>query len=137
MAQIPADITQCIGGTRLVRLSRLAPGVELYGKLEAANPGGGVKDRIGLAMIEAAERAGQIEPGRTTIVEATSGNTGIALALVCAARGYQLVLTLPQGMSRERTALLRQYGARVEIVESMGGMSEAVATARELAREPD
>jgi cysteine synthase A len=88
-------------------------------------------------MIEAAEQAGQIEPGRTTIVEATSGNTGIALALVCAARGYQLVLTLPQGMSRERTALLRQYGARVEIVESMGGMSEAVATAREMARDAD
>ena len=137
MGQIPADITECIGGTRLVRLSRLAPGVELYGKLEASNPGGSVKDRIGLAMIDAAERAGQIEPGRTTIVEATSGNTGIALALVCAARGYQLVLTLPQGMSRERTALLRQYGVRVEIVESMGGMGEAVAAARELARDAD
>jgi cysteine synthase A len=137
MGQIPADITECIGGTRLVRLSRLAPSVELYGKLEAGNPGGSVKDRIGLAMIDAAERAGQIEPGRTTIVEATSGNTGIALALVCAARGYELVLTLPQGMSRERTALLRQYGVRVEIVESMGGMGEAVAAARELARDAD
>jgi len=137
MGRIPADITECIGGTRLVRLSRLAPGVELYGKLEASNPGGSVKDRIGLAMIDAAERAGQIEPGRTTIVEATSGNTGIALALVCAARGYQLVLTLPQGMSRERTALLRQYGVRAEIVESMGGMGEAVAAARELARDAD
>jgi cysteine synthase A len=120
-----------------VRLGRLAPAVELYGKLEAANPGGSVKDRIGLAMIDAAERSGRIEPGRTTIVEATSGNTGIALALVCAARGYELVLTLPQGMSRERTALLRQYGVRVEIVESMGGMSEAVAAARELARDAD
>jgi len=120
-----------------VRLSRLAPVVELYGKLEAANPGGSVKDRIGLAMIDAAERAGRIEPGRTTVVEATSGNTGIALALVCAARGYELVLTLPQGMSRERTALLRQYGVRVEIVESMGGMSEAVDAARELARDAD
>jgi len=137
MGQIPADITECIGGTRLVRLSRLAPSVELYGKLEAGNPGGSVKDRIGLAMIDAAERAGQIEPGRTTIVEATSGNTGIALALVCAARGYELVLTLPQGMSRERTALLRQYGVRVEIVESMGGMGEAVAAAREFARDAD
>ncbi|MGD1050488.1 MAG: cysteine synthase A [Solirubrobacteraceae bacterium] len=137
MGRIPADITECIGGTRLVRLSRIAPTVELYGKLEAANPGGSVKDRIGLAMIETAEREGRIEPGRTTIVEATSGNTGIALALVCAARGYELVLTLPQGMSRERTALLRQYGVRVEIVESMGGMSEAVAAARELAREAD
>jgi cysteine synthase A len=137
VGRIPADITECIGGTHLVRLSRLAPQVELYGKLEAANPGGSVKDRIGAAMIEAAERDGLIEPGRTTIVEATSGNTGIALALVCAAKGYELVLTLPQGMSRERTALLRQYGARVELVESMGGMSEAVELARGLAREED
>ena len=77
-------------------------------------------------MIEAAEAEGRIEPGRTTIVEATRGNTGIALAFVCAAKGYELVLTLPQGMSREREALLRLYGARVEIVESMGGMDEAV-----------
>jgi cysteine synthase A len=137
MAAISSDITRCVGGTPLVRLVRLAPTVELYGKLEAANPGGSVKDRIGLAMIEAAEQAGQIEPGRTTIVEATSGNTGIALAMVCAAKGYELVLTLPQGMSRERSALLRQYGARVELIESMGGMSEAVAAARELARRDD
>src|ERR1700689_2456468 len=133
MGTIASDITGCIGGTPLVRLARLAPTVELYGKLEATNPGGSVKDRIGLAMIEAAERAGEIEPGRTTIVEATSGNTGIALAMVCAAKGYELVLTLPQGMSRERSALLRQYGARVELIESMGGMSEAVEAARELA----
>ena len=132
-----SDITRCIGGTPLVRLSRLAPQVELYGKLEATNPGGSVKDRIGLAMIEAAEAAGQIAPGRTTIVEATSGNTGIALAMVCAAKGYELVLTLPQGMSRERTALLRQYGARVELIESMGGLSVAVEAARQLARSDD
>ena len=84
-------------------------------------------------MIEAAEADGLIEPGRTTIVEATSGNTGIALALVCAAKGYELVLTLPQGMSREREALLRLYGARVEITESMGGMQEAVDAARAMA----
>ena len=102
-------------------------GVELFAKLEAFNPGGSVKDRIGVAMIEAAEREGRIEPGRTTIVEATSGNTGIALAFVCAAKGYELVLTLPQGMSRERESLLRLYGARVEITESLGGMGEAVA----------
>src|SRR5258708_23690862 len=100
----------------MVRFTRLlgadaAEGVELFGKLEAANPGGSVKDRIGVAMIEAAEREGRIEPGRTTIVEATSGNTGIALAMVCAAKGYALGLTLPQGMSRARTSLLRQYGA--------------------------
>src|SRR5579862_6203551 len=137
MARIAADITQCVGATALVRLARLAPTVQLYGKLEAANPGGSVKDRIGLAMIEAAEAAGEIEPGRTTVVEATSGNTGIALALVCAAKGYELILTLPQGMSRERSSLLRQYGARVELVESMGGMSEAVEAARELARSDD
>jgi cysteine synthase A len=137
MGILASDITGAIGGTPLVRLARLSPGAELYGKLEAVNPGGSVKDRIGLAMIEAAERAGEIEPGRTTIVEATSGNTGIALAMVCAAKGYELVLTLPQGMSRERTSLLRQYGARVELIESMGGMSEAVAAARELARRDD
>ncbi len=137
MTGVAADITQCVGRTQLVALRRLAPDVELYGKLEATNPGGSVKDRIGVAMIEAAERDGLIEPGRTTIVEATSGNTGIALAMVCAAKGYALVLTLPQGMSRERTALLRQYGARVELIDSMGGMTEAVERARELAREAD
>ena len=111
--------------------------MRLYGKVESANPGGSVKDRIGVAMIEAAEAEGRIEPGRTTIVEATSGNTGIALAMVCAAKGYELVLTLPQGMSRERESLLKLYGAQVRITESLGGMSEAVAAARELARDPD
>src|SRR6202046_2640794 len=122
MGSVASDITGCIGGTPLVRLARLAPAVQLYGKLEAANPGGSVKDRIRLAMIDAAEAGGSIEPGRTTIVEATSGNTGIALAMVCAAKGYELVLTLPQGMSRERETLLRLYGARVEVTESLGGM---------------
>ncbi len=111
--------------------------MELFAKLESQNPGGSVKDRIGVAMIEAAEREGRIEPGRTTIVEATSGNTGIALAFVCAAKGYELVLTLPQGMSRERESLLRLYGARVNITESLGGMGEAVAAARAMAAEPD
>ena len=104
-------------------------------KLEAYNPAGSVKDRIGVAMIEAAEAEGRIEPGRTTIVEATSGNTGIALAFVCAARGYDLVLSMPQGMSREREGLLRLYGADVRITESMGGMNEAVDAARALAAE--
>ena len=124
----------------MVRLERLLGAdhdVELYGKLEAYNPGGSVKDRIGVAMLEAAEREGSIEPGRTTIVEATSGNTGIALAFVCAAKGYDLILTLPQGMSRERERLLRLYGARVEITESMGGMNEAVDAARAMAERPD
>ena len=112
-------------------------GARLFAKLEAYNPGGSVKDRIGVAMIEAAEAEGRIEPGRTTIVEATSGNTGIALAFVCAAKGYDLVLTLPQGMSRERESLLRLYGARVDITESLGGMEEAVDAARALAGRDD
>jgi cysteine synthase A len=111
--------------------------VELFAKLETYNPGGSVKDRIGVAMIEAAEREGRIEPGRTTIVEATSGNTGIALAFVCAAKGYDLVLTLPQGMSREREGLLRLFGARVEVTESLGGMTEAVDAARAMAARDD
>src|SRR3954468_18544629 len=105
MTVIPSDVSALVGRTPMVRLARMAPdGVELYGKLEAFNPGGSVKDRIGVAMIETAEAEGRIEPGRSTIVEATSGNTGIALAFVCAAKGYDLVLTLPQGMSREREA---------------------------------
>jgi cysteine synthase len=138
MSRVSSNIADHVGRTPMVRLDRLAPdGVELYGKLESLNPGGSVKDRIGVAMIEAAERAGQIEPGRTTIVEATSGNTGIALAFVCAAKGYELVLTLPQGMSREREGLLRLYGARVQITESMGGMDEAVQAARAMAKSPD
>jgi cysteine synthase A len=142
MPRIPINIAELVGGTPLVDISAMldegsAPEVQLFAKLEAFNPGGSVKDRIGVAMIEAAEAEGRIEPGRTTIVEATSGNTGIALALVCAAKGYELVLTLPQGMSREREALLRLYGARVDITESMGGMGEAVAAAREMAREGD
>ncbi|MCW3014201.1 MAG: cysteine synthase [Solirubrobacterales bacterium] len=122
----------------MVQLTRIAPeGVALFGKIEAGNPGGSVKDRIGVAMIETAEAEGRIEPGRTTIVEATSGNTGIALAFVCAAKGYDLVLTLPQGMSREREGLLRLYGARVEVIESMGGMNEAVVAARAMAEDRD
>jgi cysteine synthase A len=144
MSVIPINIAELVGETPLVGLPRMLEGtpaadngVELFAKLEAFNPGGSVKDRIGVAMIEAAEAEGRIEPGRTTIVEATSGNTGIALAFVCAAKGYELVLTLPQGMSRERESLLRLYGARVDITESMGGMAEAVAAARAMAREDD
>lgn len=124
-----------IGNTPLVALGRLSQGLgaEIVGKLEWFNPGGSVKDRIGVAMIDAAEREGRIEPGRSVIVEPTSGNTGIALALVCAARGYHCVLTLPEGMSRERSALLRSYGAVVRETPSMGGMDEAVDLAREIA----
>ncbi|HTZ65665.1 MAG TPA: cysteine synthase A [Solirubrobacteraceae bacterium] len=143
MPPIPINIAELVGDTPLVSLPELLDGpavdngVQLFAKLESRNPGGSVKDRIGVAMIEAAEREGRIEPGRSTIVEATSGNTGIALAFVCAAKGYELVLTLPQGMSRERESLLRLYGARVQITESLGGMSEAVEAARAMAREPD
>ncbi len=137
MSRIPINIAEHVGNTPMIQLTRVldgaAEGVEVFAKLEAYNPGGSVKDRIGVAMIEAAEREGRIEPGRTTVVEATSGNTGIALAFVCAAKGYELVLTLPQGMSRERTGLLRLYGARVEEVESLGGMDEAMVAARTLA----
>ncbi|MEA2318643.1 MAG: cysteine synthase [Solirubrobacteraceae bacterium] len=140
MGAIPANIAEHVGNTPMVRLTRLVPDgvdVELYGKLEAFNPGGSVKDRIGVAMIEAAEAEGRIEPGRTTFVEATSGNTGIALAFCCAAKGYDLTIFLPQGMSREREALLRLYGARVEMVESLGGMNEAVDAARAMAQDDD
>jgi cysteine synthase A len=138
MSRIPINIADHVGRTPMVQLTRIAPdGVELFAKLEMFNPGGSVKDRIGVAMIEAAEAEGRIEPGRTTIVEATSGNTGIALAFVCAARGYDLVLTLPQGMSREREGLLRLYGATVQVTESLGGMNEAVAAAQALARDGD
>ncbi|MGA9856591.1 MAG: cysteine synthase A [Solirubrobacteraceae bacterium] len=139
MPAIPTNVADLVGRTPIVQLTRITAGldVELFAKLESFNPGGSVKDRIGVAMIEAAEREGRIAPGRTTIVEATSGNTGIALAFVCAAKGYDLVLTLPQGMSREREGLLRLYGARVEVTESMGGMTEAVDAARAMATDPD
>ena len=132
---ITDNFADLVGRTPLVQLTRLAPecGADLLGKVESRNPAGSVKDRIGVAMIAAAEKEGRITPGKTTIVEATSGNTGIALAFVCAAKGYDLVLTLPQGMSREREGLLRLYGARVEITESMGGMNEAVDAARAMA----
>jgi cysteine synthase len=134
MGRIPSNIAEHVGRTPMLRLTRMVPeGVELYAKLEAFNPGGSVKDRIGVAMIERAERESRIAPGQTTIVEATSGNTGIALAFVCAAKGYRLVLTLPEGMSREREGLLRLYGAEVQLTHSMGGMAEAVEAARTLA----
>ncbi|MEN0012949.1 MAG: cysteine synthase A [Solirubrobacteraceae bacterium] len=132
------SVVDLVGRTPVVELAQIAPeGTHIFGKLEVFNPGGSVKDRIGVAMLEQAEKDGIIEPGRSTIVEATSGNTGIALAFACAAKGYELVLTLPQGMSREREVLLRLYGVRVEVIESMGGMNEAVAAARKLAISSD
>jgi cysteine synthase A len=131
---IPDNLADIVGGTPMVRLDRLAPegGGELVAKLEMYNPAGSLKDRIGVAMIDAAEAEGRIEPGKSTIVEATSGNTGIALAFVCAARGYELMLFMPQGMSREREGLLRLYGASVEITESLGGMNEAVEAVEQM-----
>lgn len=129
------SITELIGGTPLLRLNRISDetGAEVYGKLESFNPGGSVKDRIGLAMIEAAEREGLISPGRTTIVEPTSGNTGIALALVAAARGYGVVLCMPETMSVERRKLLLAYGARLELTPGADGMKGAMARAADLA----
>jgi cysteine synthase A len=137
--RVGAESSAVVGHTPLVALPRLGgdlPG-EVVAKLEFFNPGGSVKDRIGVAMIDAAERDGLIEPGRSVIVEPTSGNTGIALALVAAARDYRLILTLPEGMSRERTALLRTYGAEVHETPSLGGMNEAVELANRLAAEHD
>jgi cysteine synthase len=135
--EIPTNIADLVGNTPMVRFKRLEADldIELIGKLEGYNPAGSVKDRIGISMIEAAEADGRIEPGVTTVIEPTSGNTGIALAFVCAAKGYRLILTLPQGMSREREALLRLYGADVIVTESMGGMHEAVDAAEKLARD--
>jgi cysteine synthase A len=136
--RLAPEASAVVGGTPLVRLSRLPAegGAEVLAKLEYLNPGGSVKDRIGVAMIDAAEADGRIEPG-STIVEPTSGNTGVALAMVCAARGYRLVLTLPEGMSRERGALLRLYGAEVHETPSLGGMGEAVELAQRIAAERD
>jgi cysteine synthase A len=137
--RIGREPAELVGNTPLVALRRLGEGLEaeLVAKLEYMNPGGSVKDRIGVAMMDAAEREGRIEPGRSVIVEPTSGNTGIALAMVCAARGYRLIVTLPEGMSRERSALLRTYGAVVRETPSLGGMDESVALAERIVAEHD
>ncbi len=134
---IAPQASATVGGTPLVWLARIGDGLDaqVCGKLEYFNPGGSVKDRIGAAMIGAAEAKGQLVRGESVIVEPTSGNTGIALAMICAARGYQLVLTMPEGMSRERAKLLRAYGAEVMETSSMGGMDEAVELAQRVAEE--
>lgn len=133
------SVLELIGGTPLVRLKRVIPqdAATVLGKMESLNPGGSVKDRIALAMIEEAERSGRLQPG-ATIVEPTSGNTGIGLALVAAVKGYRLILTMPEDMSIERRRLLERYGAELVLTPAIEGMTGAVFAAQELCREhPD
>ena len=129
------SITDLIGRTPMVRLGRIAEGsgAQIVGKLESLNPAGSVKDRIGLAMIEAAEADGRLVPGTSVIVEPTSGNTGIALAFVAAARGYRCILTMPETMSVERRTLLKAYGAELVLTPGAEGMRGAIARAEEIA----
>ena len=132
--KIAESVLELVGGTPLVRLNRVVPAgsAAIYGKLESMNPGGSVKDRIALAMIEDAERSGRLKPG-TTIIEPTSGNTGIGLAMVAAVKGYRLILTMPEDMSVERRRLFERYGAEVHLTPAIEGMTGAVFAASQLA----
>ena len=134
--QVAESVLELVGNTSLVKIRRLGAGprAEVWAKMEQANPGGSVKDRICLAMIEDAERAGKLRPGVGTVVEPTSGNTGIGLAVVCAVKGYRCVLTMPESMSLERRQLLEAFGARIVLTPAEEQMEGAIARAREIAK---
>lgn len=136
--KIHSSISALVGHTPLVRINRLAPagGAEVVAKLEFFNPSHSVKDRAALAMVDAAEKAGVLKPG-ITLVEPTSGNTGISLAMIAAERGYRCILTMPETMSKERRALLRGYGAELVLTPGPDGMGGAIAKAKEIAEQPD
>jgi cysteine synthase A len=137
--RLAASVLDLVGGTPLIRLNRIPKpgGAVVLAKMESLNPGGSVKDRIAVAMVEDAERRGVLKPG-STLVEPTSGNTGIGLAMVCAVRGYRLILTMPDDMSLERQRLLTRYGAEIHLTPAIEGMTGAVFAAQELGREhPD